>query len=78
MTTTLSDYEQLIDCLRDALASAKSKGMTRAAIAFAADVTETTIYNWLNKPAEGNAVKIIKVINVCGFGIKFTLVRGDA
>ena len=69
----MTDYDNLIECLKQALTAAKAKGMTRRDIAWKAGVTETSIYNYSTGNGKANAGGVISVINACGYHLKFTL-----
>ena len=62
--------------LIEALAHAKSKGMSRFKVAAEAGATETTINNWLQDKSSPSIMLLGRVINACGYQLKLTMHKG--
>ena len=71
----MTNYNKLIQCLKDALKSAKAQGITKAQIAKKSGVSTVTVHYWLTEQRPPNAKKLIKVINACGYSVKFKMVK---
>ena len=71
----MDNYNNLIQCLKDALKSAKAQGMTKADIAKKSGVSSVAVHYWLTEQRPPNAKKLMEVINACGYSVKFKMVK---
>jgi len=71
----MTDYDNLIDCLKQALACAKEKGITKLDIAKKSGVSTVTLHYWITGEPAPNTKKLISVINACGYSLKFKMVK---
>ena len=70
----MTDYDNLIDCLKQALAGAKEKGISKLDIAKKSGVSTVTIHYWVTREPAPNTQKLISVINACGYSLKCKVV----
>ena len=71
----MTNYNQLFECLEKALKSAKAQGITRKQIAKKSGVSTVAVHYWLTGKCPANVQNIIKVINACGYSVKFKMVK---
>ena len=71
----MTDYESLIECLKQALAGAKEKGMSKVDIANKSGVSTVTVHYWLAGERPPSTHKLVSVINACGYQLKCKMVK---